>query len=77
MSGFCRICYLAQLRAYEDVLYWINEQTEQYIDKKKLYAAVLDMRPDESCIDFPLCAERAAERAAALDNLAKQDGELL
>jgi outer membrane murein-binding lipoprotein Lpp len=31
--------------AFNDVLNWINTLTEQHIDKKKLYAAVMDMRP--------------------------------
>lgn len=36
---------LAAFRAFDDVLNWINTQTEQIIDKKHLYAAVMEMRP--------------------------------
>ena len=35
----------AQWSAFDEVLNWINEQTEQYINKKDLYAAVMQMRP--------------------------------
>lgn len=31
--------------AFNEVLNWINTQTEQVIDKSKLYAGVMEMRP--------------------------------
>ena len=31
--------------AFDEVLGWINTQTEQVIDKKDLYRAVMNMRP--------------------------------
>lgn len=33
--------------AFDAVLAWINVQTEQQIDKKALYKAVMEMRPRE------------------------------
>lgn len=32
--------------AFDHILGWINTQTEQSIDKAKLYEAVMSMRPD-------------------------------
>jgi hypothetical protein len=44
---FCIKCWLAQMAAFSQVLDWINSQETQYINKKILYTAVLEMRPDE------------------------------
>ncbi len=43
----CMKCWYSQMDAFTTVLNWINEQPTQYINKKVLYAAVLDMRPNE------------------------------
>lgn len=36
--------------AFNEVLAWINTQTEQRVDKKHLYGAVMEMRPTNCAI---------------------------
>lgn len=52
--------------AFNQVLYWINTLDTQTIDKKTLYAAVMEMRPSAPTAAFAAGAEAMRERAAVV-----------
>lgn len=58
---------LAAWSAFDDVLAWINTGTEQFIDKKDLYRAVMEMRPKSDA----LAADRKRVRREALEEAAR------
>ena len=59
----------AQWDAFNRVLHWVNEQTEQMIDKKHLYQAVMEMRPVDVTLNRLLAEAREEAISKTKDDL--------